>query len=469
MTRRLAHAFNFVVPHLTAIMLLAACATDSDVPGVKAPQASSTTGAGPQASPESENAASEKDIDSVIASVDDQADEGDEAVTDAPKGKVAPIATENNADVKKWLDYFSNRDHERFQRFLERGERYRPMIAAVLKDQGIPFELYYQAMIESGFASLARSRAQAVGIWQFMASTGRRYGLRIDGYVDERKDPMRATIAASLYLKDLYNVFQSWHLAIAAYNSGEGRIVGAIMQGKSRDFWHLADTGVLPNETADYVPKFLAAIQIGRDPARFGFKPPKSEPPPTLVSVAIPSPARLTDIAELVGMDTTELQEFNPHLLRGLTPPGAATYRIWVPKDIASEFEGQEAKLAGLRLKGVHVAAAEASGRPRVHKIAPGETLARIAADYGVSVRYLKRLNHLRSNRLTAGTSLLVGGQAESEAIAKLTKYRVRRGDTLDAIARRFGTTVQELKRLNRLPRDRVFAGQTLKVTVVGG
>ena len=157
------------------------------------------------------------------------------------------IPLEINDKVEKWINYFTKKDRDRFQRFLNRGEKYRKMIQAVLADQGIPTDLYYLAMIESGFSVKARSHASAVGVWQFIRATGRRYGLKIDYYVDERQDPMRSTIAASLYLKDLHLVFNSWYLAMASYNAGESRIMGSIMKQSSRDFWQLVRKNALPS------------------------------------------------------------------------------------------------------------------------------------------------------------------------------------------------------------------------------
>ena len=212
---------------------------------------------------------SPEEIDDALTAVEDVAekpafvevDVGDEISHATTEG----IPLEINADVERWLEFFTMKDRERFTRFLERGSRYKTMIYAVLKEQGIPTELYYQAMIESGFATHATSTASAVGIWQFIPGTGRRYGLRIDQYVDERRDPMRATIAAAMYLKDLHNVFQNWYLAMAAYNAGEGRILGAIMRSGTRDFWEMVKKRSLPSETMNYIPKFLAATTIGHN------------------------------------------------------------------------------------------------------------------------------------------------------------------------------------------------------------
>lgn len=384
------------------------------------------------------------------------------------------IPLEINADVERWIEYFTVKDPERMRRFLERGEKYKPVVTAVLREQGIPTEIYYQALIESGFATHATSRARAVGIWQFIPATGKRYGLRIDGYVDERRDPMRATIAASLYLKDLYNVFQSWYLAMAAYNAGEGRIMGAIMRSKTRDFWEMVRTRALPDETMNYIPKFLAATIIGHNPKRYGLDDLSLELAPELQSVAIPSPIRLVDVAAATGLALETLKEFNPHILRGITPPDVPTYRIWVPKDQAASVEGSLEKLAGLRLRGVSRKLVASEVEPMsgatgsYHVVKKGETAARVASQHGLTIAKLKSLNGLRSNRLAVGARLLVDPALREAAVA-FKKYRVKHGDNLDTIARRFKMSVDDLKRMNRLKKDRVYAGQMLKVSSEAG
>jgi membrane-bound lytic murein transglycosylase D len=480
------------------LLLISACASTgtTDAPGVLsagAPLAGGVAESGVTPQPteaeaeaaQTANIVSEAEIDKAIASVDDEGTAEGQIGDEISHATSEKIPMEVNAAVEKWLGYFSARDRERFQRFMERGERYKPVIHAVLKDQGVPTELYYQAMIESGFSTHATSHARAVGIWQFIPATGRRYGLRIDRYVDERRDPMRASVAAALYLKDLYNVFQSWYLAMAAYNAGEGRILGAIMRANTRDFWEMVRLGALPAETMDYIPKFLAATTIGHDPERYGFDELASEVSPPLIAVTVPSPVKLTDVARLSGMPLDVLKDHNPHLLQGVTPPGASTYRLWIPRDQAPDVEAQVDALAGLRISNLrYVAQADSAtgggASARKHTVRRGETLGKIAARYGTTVRELKRLNSLRSNQIRLGTRLSVpqapgksasrssaalrpGASAAAKAAA-LQRYRVQRGDDLTVIARRFGLSVPELKRLNRLKHNTIYVGQTLKV-----
>jgi membrane-bound lytic murein transglycosylase D len=442
------------------------------------------------------------EIDQVLESVDHKTaqtfTESDIASTDAQPGDEITHATtqqiplELNEDVERWIEYFTVRDGERFRRFLERGEKYKPMIMAVLRDQGIPTEIYYQAMIESGFTTHATSRASAVGIWQFVRETGRRYGLRVDQYVDERRDPMRSTIAASLYLKDLYNVFQSWYLAMAAYNAGEGRIMGAIMRAKTRDFWEMVNNKALPAETMDYIPKFLAATTIGHNPRRYGFEDIAAEMMPALASVPVPSPVRLSDVAATTGVPLDVLREHNPHLLRGVTPPGTSTYRLWIPKDHAEAVQERTDRLAALRIanlpraqvasegrgRGRSSASAGAAGRsderPRYHVVTRGQTLAKIAGIYGVSIADIRRLNKLHSSRVQIGQRLVVwmperasasaASAHGSKAAANVRHYKVQRGDNLNSIAKRFNVSIDELKKVNRLKRNTLYVGEVIKV-----
>lgn len=404
----------------------------------------------------------------------------------AAEGREA-LPPELNAAVDKWIEYFTVRDRGRFQRFLERGEKYRPLVTATLREQGVPTELFYLALIESGFATGATSHAKAVGIWQFMKGTAKRYGLRVDAYVDERRDPIRATIAAALYLNDLHNVFQSWYLAMAAYNAGEGRVMGAIMRAKSRDFWQMVEKRALPQETIQYVPKFLAASIIGHDLRRYGFDEITPEVMPLVSSVPVPSPVKLESVAKLANIAPELLAELNPHLRRGVTPPGVNTYRIWVPRSAAERVVSAERELASLRVPGLKlVAEAEQStvdqGKSSSwHRVKKGENLATIAQRYGVSVEGLRSANKLRNSRITAGARLRIpaGDQGvsgtrskaqsnasleASEAARRAINYKVQSGESLDSIAKRYNLTVTDIKKLNGLRRSRIYAGQVLKL-----
>ncbi|SMF28523.1 LysM peptidoglycan-binding domain-containing protein [Pseudobacteriovorax antillogorgiicola] len=365
------------------------------------------------------------------------------------------IPLEINAEVQRWIEVFTGSHRDMFQRYLNRGERFKPMIITTLRDQGVPTELYYLAMIESGFSTHAYSHAKALGLWQFIAGTGKRYGLRIDRYVDERRDPIRATISASMYLNDLNNVFDSWYLAMAAYNAGELRILRAIMKAKTRDFWQLARGNYLPDETMNYIPKFLAALTIGSNPEKYGFTIEPATDIPPLVSVKVPSPVKLDQIAKLSGVSLKELKENNPHIRRNMTPPGLKEYRLWVP-----EYERAQvlAVQDGLKTHRLKISSSQRKVARRYHRVRRGETLASISRRYGLTIRQLKARNGLRSNRIYAGSRLIIRDSKSTE------RYRVRRGDNLNLIARKFNTSVRNIKRLNNLKSTRIYAGQILKV-----
>jgi membrane-bound lytic murein transglycosylase D len=283
---------------------------------------------------------------------------------------------------------------------------------------------------------------------------------------------MRATIAASMYLRDLYNVFQNWYLAMAAYNAGENRILGAIMRSNTRDFWEMVRKRSLPVETMNYIPKFIAATTIGHDLKRYGFEDVVQDIAPQLVGVNVPAPVKLTDIARISGIPHATLAEFNPHLRRGITPPGQATYRIWVPKDMQDKLNGTEQKLSALRVKNAPVLASVSEESSTViHRVRKGEHLNGIAKKYGLTLAALKKLNNLKSNRVNIGQRLRVASPAavrtaevRTEKSHTTVKYRVKRGDNLDKIARKFNTSVPEIKRLNNLKRNSIMAGQVITV-----
>lgn len=379
------------------------------------------------------------------------------------------IPMEMNNDVQKWMDFFSKRKPDLFERYMGRGNTYKKLILDILRKQEVPIELYYLAMIESGFSTRAVSRASAVGIWQFIRATGKRYGLQINHYVDERQDPTRSTIAASLYLKDLYNVFNSWYLAMAAYNAGESRIMNAIMSGNSRNFWELANKRKLPRETMNYTPKFIAATTIGNAPEKYGIRAKYSERLPDLVSLTVPSPVRLTDIARAIGISTKELKKYNPHILRGITPPYVKEYKVWIPGNITVNTASVRSRLAAKRIsKLARYSSKKYRGKYLIHKVRRGENLSIIAAKYRTTVRKLRSLNRLYKNRIYAGKTLRIkkNSRVASKKSRKSKKtYRVKRGDNLFNISRKFGISIKKLKKINRLRKNRIYVGQLLKLS----
>jgi membrane-bound lytic murein transglycosylase D len=240
-----------------------------------------------------------------------------------------PIHT--NRQVRAYLVYFSTERKEVIRRYLSRSTRYLPMIKAVFHEYGLPEDLAYLAMIESGFNPNAYSHAHACGMWQFIKGTGARYGLSMDSYQDERRDPEKSTKAAAKYLLDLYKQFGSWYLAAASYNCGEGRVQRELNQSSHKNFWELSDNQCLPTETKNYVPQMIAATIIAKNPEKFGFKNVPYLPPLAVDKVQVKEPTSLKAAAVAVNVPVEELQALNPELLRGITPPDNPSYTLNLP------------------------------------------------------------------------------------------------------------------------------------------
>jgi membrane-bound lytic murein transglycosylase D len=234
-----------------------------------------------------------------------------------------------NAQVETWITYLRGRNRDRTELWLQRSGRYAPMIRQALRRRGMPEDLVYLAFIESGFSPSAYSPARAAGIWQFIAETGRRYGLEVSSYVDERRDPLKATTAALDYLQKLHGQFGDWYLAAAAYNAGENRVARILREqredarGNDTAFWRIAP--YLPQETRDYVPLMLAAGHIGKEPEKYGFMNLDYQVPLTFEVVTVPGGTRLSAVAHAIKLDADDVEELNPHLIRRMTPPGRLT------------------------------------------------------------------------------------------------------------------------------------------------
>lgn len=349
---------------------------------------------------------------------------------------------------------------------LGRLTRFHEMFQRIFREEGIPLDLIYFGLVESNFKISAYSRARAKGLWQFIQWTGRRYGLRVDWWVDERSDPEKATRAACRYMKDLYGMFGDWYLVLAAYNSGEGRIQRILNRHPDRDFWEMAEQRLLPRETRNYVPAILASIIVGKNPERFDIRVVPQDAW-TGILVEIPSPTDLRVVAETIGVPVETLQELNPALKRMLTPPDAKTYPLRVPVDTRQEVL---ALLYDLPVK-ERLMYLE-------HVVTKGDTLYKICRKYDVSLSALMDFNDIRSRRtiLSIGQVLQVPvsdfsrptrAVAEPEprpAAYAGASYRVRRGDTLWSISRRTQVSVAQLMSWNQLPGPALQAGQTLRL-----
>lgn len=377
-----------------------------------------------------------------------------------------------NDRVGFWIDFLKGRNADRTQEWLERLGEWGPMIRGKLAERGMPEDLVYLAFIESGLSPNAYSKAAAAGMWQFIVETGRRYGLKVDAYVDERRDPEKATDAALAYLQDLHDEFGSWYLAAAAYNTGENRVERVLRQrasgrkGADSLFWKIDE--YLPQETRDYVPLMLAAGFIGKDPARYGFTDLTLQRPFRYEKVLVPGGTPLATVAEAAGSDEDSLEALNPQLVRGMTPPGQG-YHVRVPVGDEQVFAQNFERVYSEWKSSDRIELAS-------HTIRRGETLSHVALRFGTTVAALQALNQGVSPRdLQVGQRIKVPvergvGELASAAASgdsNFRSYRVRRGDSLWNIAQRHNVSVDQLREWNQLGRGSVIQpGQTLRIGV---
>jgi membrane-bound lytic murein transglycosylase D len=380
-----------------------------------------------------------------------------------------------NSKVEYFINFFQTNGRSWFSKWLSRSERYIPMMKEVLKKEGLPEDLVYLAMIESGFSTHARSRASAVGPWQFIAGTGKRYSLRIDPWIDERRDPLKSTIAAAMYLKELYSLFnKDWYLAAAGYNAGENKILRAISMYESRDFWQLSRGDYLKRETKDYVPKLLAAAIIAKEPAKYGFADVAYLPPIEFDTVTIPTRTDLEVVAKAIDAPYETIRELNPELKKWCTPPDYPDYSLKIPKGKKAVFLREYAQIP----ENQRYTERSVSIRYRAVK---GDTLESIARRFGVSAEEIASLNNLRNTRKLRGRLLRVVVKPEprqteiaakpqvvaaenkadivrkDESVKKAPPrevahyYTVRRGDTLKSVAKRFNVSTRIIAAWNNI------------------
>jgi len=372
-----------------------------------------------------------------------------------------------NDDVQREIESFQGRERDFFLDAYRRSGTYRPMILDRLQQAGLPEQLSWLPLVESGYKDRALSTARALGLWQFIASTGYRYGLDRNTWIDERMDPEKSTDAAIAYLTALHNLFGDWLTALAAYNCGERNVLRQINNQKVAyfdQFWDLYAR--LPGETRRYVPRFLATLAIVEDPAKYGFELPEVEPPLLYEVVRIERPGQLSAMEKVLGLEAGVLARLNPELRRSASP--AQPYELKVPPGSGATL------LASLD--------SVPEWKPPaydVHRVRRGETLSAIASRYRTSIGELMRLNHLRSaNRIWPGQQLQVpgagGGAAAAVARADvepgtLVRHRVRTGDSLWLLASRYATTVDRIRADNGLSGNVLQPGQVLSIRAGGG
>jgi len=350
--------------------------------------------------------------------------------------------------VAGYISYFSNRGRGAFERAFARSGRYRDMMLPILKEEGVPQDLIYLAQAESGFHPLAVSRVGARGIWQFMGSRARGYGLSHNMWVDDRQDPEKSTRAAAHHLKDLYNQFGDWYLAMAAYNSGPGTVQAAVRRTGYADFWELYRRNVLPKETRNYVPIILAVTIMAKNLSQYGFDDLSMDEPLRYDNVTINYPVDLRLVAQCVGATPAELQDLNPNLLR-LTTPRDRSYDLHLPPGTKDRYETAIAAIpTDMRLWW------------RYHTVQQGDTLASLSRAYRIPVKSIAQANHLEGNELEADAKVIIPiapGKHVSDTATyarRITRYHVRSGDTVERVAENFGVSPQMLRRWNGIHGD---------------
>ena len=396
-------------------------------------------------------------------------------------GKNGEIPLIMNDDVEKEIRSFQGLERDNFIAAYQRSGLYRPIIIKELKKAGIPEEFFWLPLVESFFKINAYSRARALGLWQFIPSTGYKFGLNRDEWIDERMDVQKSTLAAIAYLKELHNMFGDWMTVLAAYNCGEGRVLRVISRQHINyldGFWDLYRQ--LPNETARYVPRFLATLHIVKDPQKYGFDLGTPDKPINYEMVSVNKVMKLKDIAEKIEVQEESLSLLNSELRFKTTPDHG--YNLKIPEGSLQKFnlvaneipESEKPQFASSSIRTPSV-------RPAFikHRVKKGETIYSIARKYNVSVAKIKSYNRLGfKKKLAQGRSLTIpiprgkyyaandssSQECETVEIRSTRQYKVKKGETLSMVAHRLGIPVSQIKKMNNLKSEKVYAGQTLKL-----
>jgi len=402
--------------------------------------------------------------------IQDQAPSQEEGVAGEPTFDIPIII---NGKVEQFIKYYQTRGRKVFSRWLARSSRYIPLMKKLLREKGLPEDLVYLALIESGCNPRAYSRRKATGLWQFMYHTGKRYGLRVDWWIDERRDPVKSTIAAARHLKHLYDRFECWYLAAAGYNAGEGKILRAIKRYKTEDFWELTKFPYLKKETKNFIPNMIAAALIAKNPEEYGFSDIACEEPIRFETVNVPDATDLRVIAEASESTYEELKRLNPELRRWCTPPNYPDYELKLPYGKREIF-----------LRNFSTIPPSKRITFRRHVVRSGETLSHIALRYRTDIGAIMRMNRIGNKHwIRAGQSLVIPIRGSEGLVkGKMPKrlnhigdlidhggrvfiYTVRQGDTLWEISRSAGVDVESLCRWNGIQNaSRIYPGDRLTI-----
>ncbi|MCU0571995.1 MAG: transglycosylase SLT domain-containing protein [Syntrophobacteraceae bacterium] len=413
----------------------------------------------------------------------------------ASGGSKSELVIPDHPSIDTWTAYYAEKKHQSFQTLLRRAEPYVLPVQRIFTDQGLPSDLVYVALVESGFTPTARSRADAVGMWQFIASTGERFGLEQNKWVDERRHPFKAAQAAAAYLSVLYDQFGSWDLALAAYNCGENRVQRTLDESGYSTFWELRDAGLLPLETQDYVPKFFAAARISRNVPQYGFHFSPKPDTPRHETVPVPGGVKLAWLGKKIGVEESVLQDHNPELCSPTTPPGVACYDLSVPNGlketilaVLSEPPPPEEKPVSTsprsqratRAPAARPSSGKAAGPVAVKDSRKGRPAAQIAASKADTSVASKAAPGAKGGKPTkdgkvarkdnpAGIGSSSARKNETarpgQKSGKTFWYAIRQGDTLPSVAQRFGVSVEALASVNQLSRNqKLVPGKLLTI-----
>ena len=369
-----------------------------------------------------------------------------------------------NKNVEFWINYYTKRSKDRLERFIANGEKYRPIIEDIFTKYGLPKELYYVGIVESGYYNHAKSHASAVGPWQFMKGTAKRYGLKVNSYVDERKNIYKSTQAAALFFQDLYNIFGSWELALAAYNAGEYGIIRRIRGANTREYYELSKRKIIPKETRHYVPKVLAIKEILENTQKYNVKVTKPTHPffANTKSINIKSSMSLNKLAKITGYKKEILLALN-HDIKGRYIPsfGKKGFDLFVPESDTNHQEIINDYLASKPTKTKEHIEVKHNQDNQQHTVRKNESLYSIAKRYNTSAKTLRELNQIKGSTIYVGQKLDLPYSTPSHIV---TNYKVKAGDNLSEIARIFKTTLKNLKHMNKMNHSKIYIGQVLTV-----